>query len=295
MSKKYKNLFPYYNMKKFYGVPMNIEKIVEKQVNKLIRLSPPIEAFGIGGSFAHGTYDTMSDVDFFILYPSNSFFKYLVDFPNIISHTSSIVVKSGPTFHDGFGFTFSYVLDNGAWLEYHLNCRETLSVNPMRLDTKIIHDRDGFYTQFLETISLDYKILMDRLPAQATHDYLTRLLKIRKSIYRHELFMLLYNIHKLRRILIALDRHLLLGKPYSPAYAEKRVTEELGDKYLIELKPTVANLDYKSFLKAFTTIRQRILKSFHSLEPHPALSPIFYQLEQNFYKKIIGELNKCIS
>ena len=274
---------------------MNTEEIVEKQSNMLLRLSPPIEAFGIGGSFGRRSQDTMSDVDFFILYPSANFFKYLSDFPSTISHTSPIVCQSGPTFNEGFGFTFSYVLANNVWLEYHLNCRETLDVNPMRLDTKIVHDRTGFYTRFKETISSNHKMLLDRLVARAACDHLTRLLKIRKSVYHGELCLILYHINKFRRILIALDRHRLLGKAYSPAFAERQLIKELGHEYSLGLKSTIAKLDYESFLGAFTMIRERVLSSLRDLGRHPCLSTSFYQLEQKLYEEIVGELKKCIS
>lgn len=210
---------------------MEIEQVVAIQRMALEKLVPPIEAIGIGGSFGKGSRDMYSDADFFLLYPSNGFFQNLIIFPNLIEHPRIVLTFSGPDFVPGFGFEYSYILEGGIAVDYNLNCRETLNLNPMRAHTEVLFDSTGYLTEFTKRAEEDARRTPAGVLSLAMHDYLVRLLKVRKAAYRRDLPVLLYNLDKLRLVLAGLDRTITRGSAYNSIQADHQLGLQMGEDY----------------------------------------------------------------
>lgn len=210
---------------------MRVENVVKVQTEVLRGLAPPIEAAGIGGSWGRGSSDRYSDADFFLLYPSEGFFSHLAEFPEKIDHPLPNIVFNGPVFVPGFGFEFSYILEGGISVDYNLNCRESLNLNPMRAHTIILFDTTGFLTEFTQNAATPDGADNHADAEEAFHEYLVRLLKIRKSAFRQDRAVLFYNMDKLRLVMAAVDRVLSLGVAYNSFQADHRLGVQMGEEY----------------------------------------------------------------
>src|SRR3989339_391567 len=244
---------------------INVEDVFESQRTALERLSPPIEAVGVGGSFGTGGRDLYSDADFFILYPTEGFFDFLRGFPEQITHPRPVLVMSGPVFVTGFGFEYSYILEGGVAVDYNLNCRETLSLNPMRSNTRVIFDATGFLTEFTAHAAREEARSGNADVFDAMHDYLVRLLKIRKSAYRQDLPVLLYNLDKLRLVLAGLDRTWVLGVPYNSFQADHRLGPQMGIEYVSLFLGSFPGADAGSICASIGSVCQGIDERLRSL------------------------------
>ena len=152
---------------------MDVRQIVREQDKILWEMSPPLEAAGVGGSVGREKADSYSDVDFFLLYPSNSFFGNLKQFPQLITHTLPVLLHMGPTFEPGFGFKYSYILQDGVEIDYIINCPDTLDLNPMRAHTSILFDNTGFLTNFTEAAHSQVLGKSADSARDAMHDYIS--------------------------------------------------------------------------------------------------------------------------
>lgn len=271
---------------------MNVKDTFASQVSQLRTLCPPIEAFGVGGSIGRGQDDRFSDIDFFLLCPTDKFFDFLTHFTSDIRHLAPVISYSGLVLNPGFGFAHSYILANGVSVEYNINCRDSLDMNPMRQATRVIYDSTGFFTRFVTEASENAHACMERSIARALHDYLARLLKLRKAAYRNELLPLAYHIVKLRLVLIGLDRVRLQGQPYQAFQADARVALHLGEAYHAFLLRILPGLDAKSILVAFEQLRTAIHDSLHHSAPEALSVSGFWQLEATLAVDIARHLRE---
>lgn len=244
------------------------KQIVETQANVLRAMCPPIEAVGIGGSLGRGSPDRFSDVDFFLLYPSNRFLDFVIHFPTQISHPLVVLTHTGPIFVPGFGFEYTYIMQDGTAIDYNLNCRETLSLNPMRAHTRILYDTTGFLTRISTSARTDKMADRSVSACEALHDYLARLLKLRKSAYRRDKPVVIYHFDKLRLVMVAIDRALVLNASYNAFQADHRLGTEMGADYERIISVTYPTLDASSIGTAFQAMCARIRDGLGALDVH---------------------------
>ena len=167
---------------------------------------------------------------------------------------------TGPTFVPGFGFEYSYILYNGIAVDYILNCPDTINLNPMRAHTSILFDSTGFLTQITERARSQISADSSDLSHEALHDYLSRLLKLRKSASRRDLPVIYYNLDKLRLIMIGIERALITGVPYNSFHADHGLGHEMGSEYEHGVLNTFPSSSLESLNSAFIEICKRIRK-----------------------------------
>jgi len=229
-------------------------------------MSPPLEAAGVGGSIGRGAADPYSDVDFFLLYPSQNFFTNLKQFPELITHQVAVLLFTGPTFVLGFGFEYSYILHNGIAVDYILNCPDTINLNPMRAHTSILFDSTGFLTQITERARSQISANPSDSSREALHDYLSRLLKLRKSASRRDLPVIYYNLDKLRLVMLGIERALTTGAPYNSFHADHGLGHEMGSEYEQGVLNTFPSSSPESLNSAFQEICKRIRQGLRLLD-----------------------------
>lgn len=227
---------------------MQLTEIVDHQTNLLRSLFPPVEAFGIGGSYGQGTNDRESDVDFFLLIEATDFFKHLVFLRERLPALPLATAQPGYTFLKDFGFKISFILSTGVSVQYFINTQETFLPNPMRMKTKVLYDPSGLLTACLKELAPSF--LSQQWLESLTHCYLEELLKLRKFLLRQDLLPALDCLAEFRLILLSLDRQRLLGALVAPHDANRDLAANLGRHYVDQLSPTFASPDYESVYKA---------------------------------------------
>jgi hypothetical protein len=261
--------------------------ILDDQIRLLKRLSPPIEAVGIGGSYGIRSPQYLSDLDFFIFLPSARFFTHLNLLKRSLVHRHAVAALPEPDFHPGFGFRLSYIFANGASIEYFVNCRETLNPDPMRAKTRIIFDRTGNFSRVIESISEDKGLLEKKLVERVAHDYLVELVKIRKFAVRKEIVPLYLRLDRLRRILLAVDRHYIRSELCSPHDADRNLEADLGHRYIAAILRTCPRPNYLAIYTAISAIRRRILRRLNPLQSKSfGLTPSFFEVDRKLFESI---------
>lgn len=271
---------------------MCLTAVRDEQTAELLRLVPPIEAIGIGGSVGFGESDKNSDIDFFMLYSSQDFFRHVAQFPSLIRHRLPVISRSDLTLNPGFGLAYSYVVDGPIAIDYNMLCREILDVNPMRAKTTVLHDSTGYFTEFTNQAAENSWRERERLLEQAVHDYLTRLLKIRKTSSRGELLPLLYNIDKLRLIVLGLHRHLQGDLPYSPVQADKGLSKAYGERFEEQMLSTVPSPNYESVGEMFSTLRSMLLRHLRGCGVEMDQTSGWAQTEKDMADEILSNVRR---
>ncbi|MCP4650475.1 MAG: hypothetical protein GY853_10400 [PVC group bacterium] len=231
-----------------------MDEIIEERKAFLISRCPPIEAFGIGGSYKSEISNSYSDLDFFIFTNDNNFFDFKINFIKNMSHPLNPISVSGPTFHVGFGFCYSFIFTNYLVIEYYLNCQITYDYNPMRENTTILYDPNNFIEAKLhnkvkesDSVRLNYKKII--------HDYIDRLFKIRKVIYKRDLVHVFYQLNKLRFVLFGTLKYTHSNIDYFPDYSDVSTKKYLSNELYRNVTNTFCGLDVREMLKSFILMR----------------------------------------
>lgn len=266
-----------------------LDSLREFQIAQLRSASPPIEAFGIGGSLGRASGDQHSDLDFFILYPTDNFFSNLASFPERITHPSPPIAQAFLNFNSHYGFQYTFVLEKGYAIDYFLNCRETLSPTPMRANTTVLLDRTGFLTDFTRQ-SAEPSLSASCFHRMLETEYLSELVQIYKYIRRQDLPPLLYRIDRLRRVLCALDRLRVLNQQCPHQDADKHLQRDLGSEYVDSLAHTVPQLSTDSLIAALRNIGVRLQTAFQALDGSRAPTLAFLTLTSQLQDNILSSL-----
>lgn len=264
-----------------------LNEVVAQQTSILHSMMPPLEAFGIGGAFGSATIDEYSDVDFFLLYSDEHIFKILHDLPRVIQHSRQVISRSGLDFFPGFGFAFSFLLDGPISVDYYLNCRETMALNPMRVKTRVLYDSTGFMTELCRKPSFTEKSTSQSHCQGMMHDYLIKLMKIRKCLKRGDRAYLIYNLDNLRLTMIAVDRLLSRGEDYNAIQADRHILSDMGEEYENWVCTTFPSRQADSIWQAFTQIRERITGQLKATCLASVQYDNFWQLEEEIASDII--------
>jgi hypothetical protein len=262
-----------------------LDRVLAQQTRILRSLSPPVRAFGIGGSIGAHQADKLADLDFFVLLPTRNFFKHLNRIREALPGFSTVASLSEPEFHPGFGFQLSYILRDGTSLEYFFNCLETLTDDPMRLKTKVLFDPKGLLTKLLKRSATRHRAQARRLLRRLAFDYLTEILKMRKYAIREEIVPFFPRLVRLRRVLICLDRFAILGEVCSLHDADRRLLSDFGKKYVRGLSQTFALPCETSILHSIHILRRRILNRMHKLGiDRPSVAGgTYFELERTIF------------
>lgn|GEM_PF-2959908 len=225
-----------------------------------------LDSLGIGGSHGNHEADEYSDIDFFLVFSDSNFFNILGKFPKLIKHPFPILFNSGPDYTSGFGFCYYYIFENGLQVDYYLNCNSTMDINPMRMNTDVLFDKTGFYSEIIKLSkekfhNNDYHISLDTI----LFEYVSRLLKIRKSILRKNWSSQYYYLDKLRHIMIGIDKSILLNIPYNSFHSDQKLSKKLGENYESFVLTTFPKNQNSTYSFCFDLICNHIEKGLFKL------------------------------
>lgn len=249
---------------------------IEQICEALQRLSPPIEAYGIGGSIGAGDDDAYSDLDFFLLIQTEKFFSTLSFLQESLVPDDVVAALEEPVGQAGFGFQFGYILEDGSGTEFFVNCRETLTWNPMRTKTHILFDSTGFFTEFVEKGEQSREELAATFFSNLSYQYLTEIAKTRKYIMRNEAIPLQERVLKLMRIVASLRRYERNGELCAPHDALRGLADSLGGGTVDELRQT---LDELAMVRAVDVLRDQIVERLKRLPQRYRPRAEYFQAE----------------
>lgn len=222
-------------------------------VRCLTDLSPPVEAFGIGGSVGAGKSDDLADLDFFLLVPTEQFREFTASFPTLIRHPKPLIASRIRGFTAFFGYQFTFIYDDCSSVDYFINCPLTLQSTPMAHKTRVLRDLTGYFTAFHQTLPgrADDQQLYLR---NTTAELLWEALRIRKYVKRQDLIALVHRLERIRLVTLALERYLHNDEYFIPHDADKWIARDLGDSIIERLEPTFPSLSPRSISKSFLSI-----------------------------------------
>jgi len=269
---------------------MNKEEYINTQISAIKDLyGQTIEALGIGGSFGAKTFDQYSDIDFFLLFSDANFFSILHDFDNRIKHKNPILYKSGLDYTSDFGFYYSYILDNGLTIDYYLNSRSTLNINQMRSKTHLIFDNSGYFTQIINESKKHFDTQhISQVADKIMYEYVSRLLKIRKSIHRNNISALFYYMDKIRHIMIGIDKSNMINVPYNSFHSDQDL-RNMSKEYENFIISTIPSFSSDSIYNCFDTICKHIN---NSLKIYSNISNEQWDFEKVLENEIINLIQK---
>ncbi len=149
-----------------------------------------------------GPLDAYSDLDVFILCEDP--YECLIAISPRLARKLRAVSVSSVGFTPGFGLYSRFILENGQVIEIFANNRATLAPSCMRQATNIVYDRSGYYTEFISRQS-QQECIRESWLEESVHEYLSDLTKLRKAIFRKNVFAVLYRLHRLRRVVVAFE------------------------------------------------------------------------------------------
>jgi hypothetical protein len=270
------------------------DRVLTQQTRLLRSLSPPIKAFGIGGSVGAGQADKLADLDFFIVLPTRHFFRHLLKIRSLLPGSPTVAALPEPEFHSGFGFKVSYILRDGTGVEYFFNCLETLSDGPMRLKTKILFDPLGLFRKSVKKGTIKRQSQVRPFLRLLAYEYLSEVFKIRKRAIRGEVVSLFARLERLRRVLISLDRLAVLGQVCSPHDADRNLEADFGEAYVRGLLETLGGSSANSILASIQVMRRRIVTRMRRLRKgyRSIYGSAYFSLERNAFREIGMALRK---
>jgi hypothetical protein len=254
------------------------EDFHDYQIRMVQELCPPFDAVGIGGSAGMGQQDADSDRDFFLLAPADRFLPLVESFPRLVRHAWPPIVERRRGFVAEFGYMYTYMYDNGCYVDYILNCSGTLPRTPMVAKIRVLKDLTGEFTAYREEGGALARDFPNSAAAEsASADLLIETRKIKAYAVRAELISVLHCFERFRLVLLALDRHLRGTDPYTPHDAAKWVARDLPDLQK-SLSVTFVPFSWEAAESAFAVLQQGIRDRLVAVGGPDGPGPAYWRL-----------------
>jgi hypothetical protein len=251
---------------------------------------PPIDAFGLWGSFGQGIADDYADLDFIVFVPRDEFWTLVAGFPSLITHPLPVVSQGIGRFVQDHGFQYVYILDGAHKLEYHLNSAETMARLPLSARTQVVADRSGYLTGYLAEARAEFERDVRPHVAAGVHDCLVYLHDLRKYAARGDLLPMVWRMDSLRRPVIALDHMCRSGDVYAPSSALSHFPERSSAEHARLVMETVPVVERTSMVDAFQKLRAIMLAAWKHFSPMGVPSQEQLDLERMLSEAIVGSL-----
>ena len=192
------------------------------------------------------------------MFSDTDFFLILHDFDDTIQHKEPILYKSALDYISDFGYYYSYILSSGLKIDYFLNCHSTLNINQLRVKTHLIFDRTGYFTKIINESKTHFDALhLSQVADKVMYEYVSILLKIRKSIYRNNIPALFYYIDKIRHLMIGIDKSNMVNVPYNSFHSFEDLNH-MGREYEDFVISTIPSVSSNSIYNCFKIICNHI-------------------------------------
>jgi nucleotidyltransferase-like protein len=271
-----------------------VEELASAQSEALRNLMPPLDAVGIGGSHGRGAADSNSDVDFFLLLPRDDFWPQVAAFPSLITHPVPVMSEGVGRFRSDYGYRYAYLLEGGHKVEYHLNSPETLSTLPLSARIRIVADRSGYMTSYLDAARTAFERDVSPHVAAGVHDCLIDLHDLRKYAARGDLLPMVWKMDSLRRNVLALE-HIRSGDVYAPSSAATRLDEKLAQGQVARVAETVPALDCAGVLRAYEALRAMMLESWEHFAGFGVPTGAQFELQELLSDGVLRSLRGIIA
>jgi len=228
--------------------------LFEEVRDRLRSLSPPIEAFGIGGSAGAGQDDPSADLDFFLLVPTQDFLPLIQDFPALIGDQGkSRLVTWRRGFTPQFGYQFVFIYQDLSSVDFFINCPVTWTPTPMARKTRILQDATGRFTSYHRSLP-DRAQQAEMLTGNTTAEMLSEAVRIRRYARRGELVSIVHRLERIRLLALAVERYVSLGQDFIPHDADKWVARDLGGATVRQLSKTFPKLDARAVAESYRAV-----------------------------------------
>jgi hypothetical protein len=268
---------------------MSNPDLYRHNVQLLLDISPPIEAFGIGGSGGSRNTDQFSDLDFFLFISVGRFSQFLQDFPSLLRHPVAPIASRQRGFLPYFGYQFTFIYPDRSIVDYFVNCNITLLVTPMARKTQVIHDLTGEFTEYHRNLPGPAEGRAAHL-ADAAAEILTELIRIKKYVGRNDLPPVIHRLERLRLVALALERYLHHAQPYIPHDADKWVLRDLGPGPYETLRPTFARLSLPDIDRALRQLTDFTLGLMRELDDRADISDRLWRM----YTELANEIHTSL-
>ncbi len=272
---------------------MDKKKVIDNIMCLLFTPVPSyVEAFGIGGSYATGCNDSFSDIDIFVLVKENELEIAIVDMPVIAKKISSPLLSKGPVKYWGYGFVFTYFYSDFL-IQIMLNDRTTLDNSPARANTEIIYDPIGFYseyTQKMKGVGWNYKAILE----QACNYFGLRLLSIRKSLSRNNIWMSVSYLCDLRKELFVIERIVHNCDPVDFQFPEKNIEKDLINFGINDYSSTYPDFCVQSIYNCTLRLIEKFEILSGYIKSNKDIDEIFKGVFVSIFKFKTSDLNKNV-
>jgi hypothetical protein len=266
------------------------QELLDAQIGALRSLMPPVDAFGLWGSFGMGVADDLSDLDFIVFISRDEFWSLVKSFPVLITHPLPVVSQGIGRFVQDHGFQYAYILSGGHKLEYHLNSQDTMARLPLSARTHVVEDRSGCLTAYLAEAQLEFERDVRPHVAAGVHDCLVYLHDLRKYALRGDLLPMVWRMDSLRRPVIALDHMGRSGDVYAPSSALSHLPERSSAEHARLVMETVPAVERTAMADAFEKLRGIMLAAWRQFSPTGVPSKEQLDLEQTLSEAILTSL-----
>jgi hypothetical protein len=106
-------------------------------------LPDAVVALAIGGSHARGKADDASDLDLYVIVRGESLNDISDAAPILQGWAGEPMLSRGPVDLPHFGSSMTLIYEDLSVVQFHINLRSTIEINPMRATSEIIHDPSG--------------------------------------------------------------------------------------------------------------------------------------------------------
>jgi len=265
--------------------------LLEHQTVALRRLMPPIDSFGMGGSYGRGTADPVADLDFFVVVPAERFWEHVRAFPELIEHPLPVISEGAGRFMSDYGYRLGFLLAGNRKVEYFFNSRETMTALPLSARLRVLEDRSGWLTAYLAQAQAAFEVDPTPHVAAGVHDCLLEIHDLRKHAARGDVLAIIWRLGTLRRPVLALHHMRVAGAVYAPSSAASRL-RSAGDAELLErAHASVPTTDPASVAAAYRALRAVMLESWAYFAPGGTPSDAQRQAEAELSDEILRDLD----
>jgi hypothetical protein len=237
--------------------------LLASQTVALRRLMPPIDAFGVGGSYGRGTADASADVDFFVIVPGETFWEHVRAFPSAIEHPLPVISRGVGRFMSDYGYRLGFILEGNRKVEYFFNSPETMTPLPLSARIQVLEDRSGWLTDVLARSRARFEADRREHVAAGVHDCLSEIHDLRKHASRGDMLSMIWRLNTLRRHVLALDHIRTSNDVYAPSSAVSRMRAIHDDDTLVSrIDASVPTNDPASIAAAFRALRTLMLEAW---------------------------------
>ncbi len=201
-----------------------------------------LSAVMVGGSVGRGDYDSLSDIDFFLLVEDGYLAEFLdIGMRRMASLLGELLLFHGPVRTGKFAHSFSTFFADRMMCSFHVNSTSTLDLGVMsKAPHLMLYDKDGRYGRALDESKAETPWLRSLLDSTYNLFWL-RSLGVCKDIERDYIWLALFHMSDLRSQMMILMRLIEDAPPNGMNYqrSAKCIEKDISDDSLDVLDRTL--------------------------------------------------------